>query len=115
MYSNLYLGSGVGVPLLVKQTISWNITLKELIGSGAFGNVYFGIFCGARDVAVKILSTNEEESWEHEKDLYLTTALPHTNILGYTTFYYKIRKILIFQTDNLSLNQHFFASRIYWC
>ena len=69
--------------MLSQQTLCWQIKLKDSIGKGAFGNVYNGLFQRIEEVAVKILPAQEEESWKHEKDLYLLTSMSHSNILGY--------------------------------
>lgn len=37
------LGSGSGMPLLVQRTISRQVVLKECIGRGRFGEVFFKV------------------------------------------------------------------------
>eukprot|EP00111_Clytia_hemisphaerica_P006082 TCONS_00017634-protein len=75
-------GSGVGVAHLNQRTLSWQIILQGIVGSGGFGTVQVGYWNGQK-VAVKIIDSNEQESWEQEKDLYLTKLLNHENILGF--------------------------------
>ena len=75
-------GSGSGVPRMVQVTIARQIVLKELIGTGRYGQVYVGDY---RDdlVAVKIFSTVDEESFNREKEIYNIVSIRHDNILGY--------------------------------
>ena len=76
-----FTGTGTGVPLLVQQTISFQIILQECVSKGKFGVVYRGKW-HEEDVAVKIFSTGEETSWFCEREIYQTTMLRHENILG---------------------------------
>uniref|UniRef100_A0A0N5A8A8 Serine/threonine-protein kinase receptor n=1 Tax=Syphacia muris TaxID=451379 RepID=A0A0N5A8A8_9BILA len=56
---------------------------KLEIGSGRFGKVYCGIFCGSY-VAVKVFPKEEVNSWRTEKDIYCLSGLQnHENILRY--------------------------------
>ena len=71
----------MGVTHLSQKTLSRSIILQGQIGSGGFGTVRVGFWNG-QEVAVKIMDSNEQESWEQEKDLYNTKLLNHTNILG---------------------------------
>jgi len=75
-------GSGSGVPRMVQVTIARQIVLRELIGTGRYGQVYVGDY---RDdlVAVKIFSTVDEESFNREKEIYNIVSIRHDNILGY--------------------------------
>lgn len=70
----------MGAAHLNRKTLWRSITLQEQIGSGGFGTVSVGCYNGQK-VAVKIMEGNEQESWEHEKDLYNTKLLSHENIL----------------------------------
>ena len=75
-------GSGSGVPRMVQVTIARQIVLRELIGTGRYGQVYVGDY---RDdlVAVKIFSTVDEESFNREKEIYNIVSIRHDNVLGY--------------------------------
>ena len=75
-------GSGSGVPHMVERTIAKQIKLQEVISSGRYGQVYLGYYHDEY-VAVKILSTVDEESWKWEKDIYSIVLIHHDNILRY--------------------------------
>lgn len=75
-------GSGGGLPLLIQRTLSKQVTLQNCIGKGRYGGVWRGILHGEQ-VAVKIFSSRDEESWKRETEIYSTTLLRHENILGY--------------------------------
>ncbi|CAL8106614.1 unnamed protein product [Orchesella dallaii] len=73
-------GSGSGMPLLVQRTIGKQITLKQRIGKGKFGEVYLGEWKGTY-VAVKSINTSEEASWWREQQIYKQALMKHPNIL----------------------------------
>jgi len=75
-------GSGSGLPLLLQRTIARQISLKECIGKGSFGEVQRGVWRGS-NVAVKIFSSLDEKSWVREVEVYQTSMLRHENILGF--------------------------------
>jgi len=75
-------GSGSGLPVMVKQSISRQIHLEELIGKGRYGQVWKAWFYG-NSVAVKIFLSREERSWSREVEIYQTGLLSHENILGF--------------------------------
>merc|ERR1719495_94623 len=75
-------GSGSGLPLLMQRSIAQQINLKHIIGQGRFGEVHLGQWRG-ENVAVKIFSTRDEESWFRESEVYQTVMLRHENILGF--------------------------------
>ena len=75
-------GSGSGLPLLMQRSIAQQINLKHVIGQGRFGEVHLGHWRG-ENVAVKIFSTRDEESWFREAEVYQTVMLRHKNILGF--------------------------------
>jgi len=75
-------GSGSGLPLLLQRTVARQITLKEVIGKGRFGEVQRGEWRGS-NVAVKIFSSLDEKSWVREVEVYQTSMLRHDNILGF--------------------------------
>ena len=75
-------GSGSGLPLLLQRTIARQISLKECIGQGRFGEVQRGVWRGS-NVAVKIFSSLDETSWVREVEVYQTSMLRHDNILGF--------------------------------
>ena len=75
-------GSGAGHPLLVQRSIAAQVTLREIIGKGRFGEVRKGSYKGDA-VAVKIFHTKEEASWLHEVDIYQTCLIRHPNILRF--------------------------------
>lgn len=74
--------SGAGNPVLEERTIARQIELKERIGTGRFGEVYRGEW-RAGNVAVKIFSTKDENSWFREVEIYQTCMLRHDNVLGF--------------------------------
>jgi len=75
-------GSGSGLPLLLQRTIARQIQLKECSGTGRFGAVHRGEWRG-ENVAVKIFSSVEEQSWFREVEIYQTSMLRHDNILAF--------------------------------
>ncbi len=75
-------GSGSGLPKLTQQTVSQAITIKGVLGSGRFGQVYLGEY--QRElVAVKKFVTRDELSWDRESEIYNSNSvsLRHDNIL----------------------------------
>jgi len=56
-------------------------SFKFCLGSGSFGTVRIGNWNG-QEVAVKVIESDEQESWEQEKNLYMTKLLSHDSILG---------------------------------
>ncbi|XP_032067942.1 serine/threonine-protein kinase receptor R3 [Thamnophis elegans] len=75
-------GSGSGLPFLVQRTVARQITLVECVGKGRYGEVWRGIWHG-ENVAVKIFSSRDEQSWFRETEIYNTVLLRHDNILGF--------------------------------
>ncbi|XP_042310375.1 serine/threonine-protein kinase receptor R3 [Sceloporus undulatus] len=75
-------GSGSGLPFLVQRTVARQITLAECVGKGRYGEVWRGIWHG-ENVAVKIFSSRDEQSWFRETEIYNTVLLRHDNILGF--------------------------------
>ncbi|XP_062507938.1 TGF-beta receptor type-1-like [Corticium candelabrum] len=75
-------GSGSGLPLLEPRTIARQIKLEQRIGAGRFGEVWLGTWRG-ENIAVKILSSRDEQSWFREAEMYQTVMLRHANILGF--------------------------------
>lgn len=52
-------------------------------GKGRYGEVWRGMWMG-ENVAVKIFSSRDEQSWFRETEIYNTVQLRHENILGKT-------------------------------
>ncbi|XP_055520572.1 LOW QUALITY PROTEIN: activin receptor type-1-like [Leucoraja erinacea] len=75
-------GSGSGLPFLVQRTVARQITLIECVGKGRYGEVWRGLWQG-ENVAVKIFSSRDEQSWFRETEIYNTVLLRHDNILGF--------------------------------
>ncbi|XP_078287708.1 activin receptor type-1-like isoform X2 [Rhinoraja longicauda] len=75
-------GSGSGLPFLVQRTVARQITLMECVGKGRYGEVWRGLWQG-ENVAVKIFSSRDEQSWFRETEIYNTVLLRHDNILGF--------------------------------
>ncbi|OCT92734.1 activin receptor type-1 [Xenopus laevis] len=75
-------GSGSGLPFLVQRTVARQITLVECVGKGRYGEVWRGTWQG-ENVAVKIFSSRDEQSWFRETEIYNTVLLRHENILGF--------------------------------
>uniref|UniRef100_A0ACB8ELD2 Serine/threonine-protein kinase receptor R3 n=1 Tax=Sphaerodactylus townsendi TaxID=933632 RepID=A0ACB8ELD2_9SAUR len=75
-------GSGSGLPFLVQRTVARQITLVECVGKGRYGEVWRGSWHG-ENVAVKIFSSRDEQSWFRETEIYNTVLLRHDNILGF--------------------------------
>ncbi|OAF68053.1 hypothetical protein A3Q56_04213 [Intoshia linei] len=75
-------GSGSGQATLSQKTVSRQIKLCDILDSGHFGEVWVGRWC-SQNVAVKIFSTREEQSWSRECYIYQTSMLRHENILGF--------------------------------
>lgn len=51
------------------------------LGKGRYGEVWRGLWHG-ENVAVKIFSSRDEQSWFRETEIYNTVLLRHDNILG---------------------------------
>ncbi|GAU88848.1 hypothetical protein RvY_01473 [Ramazzottius varieornatus] len=75
-------GSGSGCPLLIQRTIARQVSLIKSVGKGRFGEVFLGRWRG-ENVAVKIFSTRDEDSWKREVEIYQTVMLRHENLLGF--------------------------------
>ncbi|XP_061471203.1 serine/threonine-protein kinase receptor R3 [Rhineura floridana] len=75
-------GSGSGLPFLVQRTVARQISLVECVGKGRYGEVWRGTWHG-ENVAVKIFSSRDEQSWFRETEIYNTVLLRHDNILGF--------------------------------
>ncbi|KAM5180944.1 activin receptor type-1-like [Mantella aurantiaca] len=75
-------GSGSGLPFLVQRTVARQVTLVECVGKGRYGEVWRGMWQG-ENVAVKIFSSRDEQSWFRETEIYNTVLLRHENILGF--------------------------------
>ncbi|MBN3307206.1 ACVL1 kinase, partial [Amia calva] len=75
-------GSGTGLPYLVQRTVARQISLAECVGKGRYGEVWRGTWMG-ENVAVKIFSSRDEQSWFRETEIYNTVQLRHDNILGF--------------------------------
>ena len=88
-------GSGSGLPLLMQRSIAQQINLLHSIGQGRFGEVHLGTWRG-ENVAVKIFSTRDEESWFRESEVYQTVMLRHENILGFIAADNKGNKSILF-------------------
>jgi len=73
-------GSGSGMPLLVQRTIGRQISLKQRIGKGRYGEVYLAEWKGTY-VAVKSINSSEEASWWREQAIYKLALMKHPNIL----------------------------------
>lgn len=56
-------------------------------GKGRYGEVWRGTWMG-ENVAVKIFSSRDEQSWFRETEIYNTVQLRHENILGKTHIQY---------------------------
>ena len=82
MIENTCSGSGSGLPLLVQRSIARQVHLKSIIGQGRFGEVWRGKWRG-EEVAVKIFSTRDEQSWSRESEIFQTVMLRHENVLGF--------------------------------
>ena len=87
----------LGCPLLIQRTIARQVTLMQTIGKGRYGEVYLGNWQG-ENVAVKLLSTRDEDSWKREVEIYQTVMLRHDNLLGFIA------------ADNKGKNKFFFSS-----
>ncbi|XP_053564002.1 serine/threonine-protein kinase receptor R3 [Bombina bombina] len=81
-YEYCTTGSGSGLPFLVQRTVARQITLVECVGKGRYGEVWRGTWQG-ENVAVKIFSSRDEQSWFRETEIYNTVLLRHENILGF--------------------------------
>ena len=52
------------------------------LGKGRYGEVWRGVYHG-ENMAVKIFSSRDEQSWKRESQIYNTVLLRHDNILGF--------------------------------
>lgn len=71
-----------GPAVLVPRTVAHCIELKEVVGNGRYGEVLRGHW-KSEDVAVKLFSSRDEQSWLREVDIYETNMMRHENILRY--------------------------------
>ncbi|MGH0179449.1 UNVERIFIED_CONTAM: hypothetical protein FKN15_001750 [Acipenser sinensis] len=55
---------------------------ENVNGKGRYGEVWRGVWMG-ENVAVKIFSSRDEQSWFRETEIYNTVQLRHDNILGF--------------------------------
>lgn len=65
------------------------------VGKGRYGEVWRGTWMG-ENVAVKIFSSRDEQSWFRETEIYNTVQLRHENILGKSRILYTIRSFILF-------------------
>ncbi|XP_063808856.1 serine/threonine-protein kinase receptor R3-like isoform X2 [Pseudophryne corroboree] len=79
---NCTTGSGSGLPFLVQRTVARQVTLLKCVGKGRYGEVWRGTWQG-ENVAVKIFSSRDEQSWFRETEIYNTVLLRHENILAF--------------------------------
>jgi len=70
------------VPLLDPPTMARELEFLKVIGTGRYGNVFYGRFRG-NPVAIKAFATTEEKSWRREETIYRTPLIRHENILGF--------------------------------
>uniref|UniRef100_A0A914GV96 receptor protein serine/threonine kinase n=1 Tax=Globodera rostochiensis TaxID=31243 RepID=A0A914GV96_GLORO len=77
-------GSGAGAPMLAERTMARQITLKNCIGRGGFGDVHLGEWRN-EPVAVKIFMSRKELSWRRETEIYRNNMLRHPNLLRWIT------------------------------
>ena len=75
-------GSGSGLPVLVQRSVARQIVLVEIIGKGRYGEVWRGKWHGS-NVAVKMFSSVDEDSWRRETEIYQTVLINHENILSF--------------------------------
>eukprot|EP00062_Callorhinchus_milii_P023512 gi/632982430/ref/XP_007908132.1/ PREDICTED: activin receptor type-1-like [Callorhinchus milii] len=75
-------GSGSGLPFLVQRTVGRQVSLMECVGKGRYGEVWRGTWHG-ENVAVKIFSSRDEQSWFRETEIYNSVMLRHENILSF--------------------------------
>ena len=68
--------------MLIQRTIARQVSLLTSVGKGRFGEVFLGRWRG-ENVAVKIFSTRDEDSWKREVEIYQTVMLRHENLLGF--------------------------------
>jgi len=75
-------GSGAGGRHLARKTLAKEVSLEEEIANGRYGVVRKGIYHGDT-VAVKIIRTIEESSWQRECDFYQLPVVSNKFILGF--------------------------------
>jgi len=78
----LLSGSGGGCPALAQQTIAIQIKILEEKGRGRYGSVHRARWQG-KDVAVKKFQSWDDDSWQHEVEMYETQLICHENLLRY--------------------------------
>uniref|UniRef100_A0A914GTL7 receptor protein serine/threonine kinase n=1 Tax=Globodera rostochiensis TaxID=31243 RepID=A0A914GTL7_GLORO len=76
--------TGAGAPMLAERTMARQITLKNCIGRGGFGDVHLGEWRN-EPVAVKIFMSRKELSWRRETEIYRNNMLRHPNLLRWIT------------------------------
>ncbi|CAI8040815.1 Activin receptor type-1 [Geodia barretti] len=77
--TNMTSGSGSGQRLLEQRTIARQIKKIEIVGKGRYGEVWLGEW-GGESVAIKIFTSQDEDSWAREGEVYGTYMLHHDNI-----------------------------------
>ncbi|KAK7405423.1 hypothetical protein VNO78_06703 [Psophocarpus tetragonolobus] len=102
---------GLQFDLLVIKAATNNFSNKNRIGKGGFGEVYKGILCDGRHIAVKRLSTSSKQgSTEFKNEILLIAKLQHRNLVTFIGFCLEDQeKILIYEyMPNGSLDYHLF-------
>uniref|UniRef100_A0A0N4Z9K5 receptor protein serine/threonine kinase n=1 Tax=Parastrongyloides trichosuri TaxID=131310 RepID=A0A0N4Z9K5_PARTI len=75
-------GSGSLLASLNQRTIALDIRIDKMISKGRYGEVHRATYRGSY-VAVKTFYTTVEDSWNNEKEIYLTEMFNHENILQF--------------------------------
>ncbi|XP_068492439.1 cysteine-rich receptor-like protein kinase 6 [Phaseolus vulgaris] len=78
---------GLQFDLIIIKAATDNFSPKNKIGQGGFGQVYKGILCDGRHVAVKRLSTSfKQGSVEFKNEVLLIAKLQHRNLVTFIGF-----------------------------
>ncbi|XP_027364744.1 cysteine-rich receptor-like protein kinase 5 [Abrus precatorius] len=105
---------GLQFNLTIIKAATNNFSHENKIGKGGFGEVFKGILCDGRYVAVKRLSkTSKQGSVEFENEILLIAKLQHRNLVAFIGFWVeKQEKILIYEyKSNGSLDYLLFGTQ----
>ncbi|XP_065183302.1 bone morphogenetic protein receptor type-1B-like isoform X2 [Sycon ciliatum] len=76
--------SGTGYPYLIQRTVGRELTWKNKIGAGKFGEVWRCYWHKQnKHIAVKCSKSRSEGEWGREVQIYESSMTRHSNILGF--------------------------------
>jgi hypothetical protein len=64
----------------IQLSVAVQIHLEECIGSGRYSSVFRSTWQGGPELAVKVFSSSDEQSWYRETEIYDTVLSHHDNV-----------------------------------